>query len=408
MKIFWSWQSDNHQPSGRYFVREILTQLAKELNGEAEDAERPESEDEADDRVKVDYDTFGVGGSPPIAETILGKIREAAVFVADVTSVGKTAGGKQLPNPNVMIELGYAMKVLSYQRIVLVMNTGEGASLKHLPFDLRHWRAPATYSLRRDATDERKAEVMAELKDALRERIIPSLKVAADAQREDRRRTHRAPELAVVIGGDDKAPLRISQTVHSLGVKTLDEIRAQTPLLPLPPLKESQVTLRLAAVPDLSSTLAALGYVKPISQWSREEIEGYNARVQHYYHEYEQFLDIRTEYLRLVLRSFELKLLLVNAGTLPATGIDVDVKFPKGIVLYEDKKFASEPEVPEPPPFEPFKRGAVIVSDARSPFDLSFLNQHQPKSTWVYPDERRVHFSINELKHNHEAAIELV
>jgi hypothetical protein len=104
-----------------------------------------------------------------------------------------------------------------------------------LPFDLRHWRAPATYSLRRDATDERKAEVMAELKDALRERIIPSLKVAADAQREDRRRTYRAPELSVVIGGDDKAPLRISQTVHSLGVKTLDEIRAQTPLLPLPP-----------------------------------------------------------------------------------------------------------------------------------------------------------------------------
>jgi hypothetical protein len=128
MKIFWSWQSDNHQPSGRYFVRDILTQLAKELNGEAEDAERPESEEEADDRAKVDYDTFGVGGSPPIAETILGKIREAAVFVADVTSVGKTAGGKQLPNPNVMIELGYAMKVLSHQRIVLVMNTGEGAT----------------------------------------------------------------------------------------------------------------------------------------------------------------------------------------------------------------------------------------------------------------------------------------
>jgi hypothetical protein len=159
-------------------------------------------------------------------------------------------------------------------------------------------------------------------------------------------------------------------------------------------------------VPDLSSTLAALGYVKPSSEWSREEIEGYNARVQHYYHEYEQFLDLRTEYLQLVLRSFELKLLLVNAGTLPATGIDVDVRFPKGIVLYEDKKFASEPEVPEPPPFEPFKRDAVIVSDARSPFDLSFLNQHQPRPTWVYPDERRVHFSINELKHNHEAAID--
>jgi hypothetical protein len=125
MRIFWSWQSDNHQPSGRYFVRDVLGELVDELNGvDAEDAERPDSdeEDELDESLfRVDHDTLDVAGSPPIAETILRKIREAGVFVADVTPIGKSVAGKLLPNPNVMIELGYAMRVLGHERIVLVM-----------------------------------------------------------------------------------------------------------------------------------------------------------------------------------------------------------------------------------------------------------------------------------------------
>ncbi len=78
MRIFWSWQSDNHQSSGRYFVRDVLTGLVAELNGvdATEDAERPDTDevDESDEnRVRVDHDTLDVAGSPPIAETILSK-----------------------------------------------------------------------------------------------------------------------------------------------------------------------------------------------------------------------------------------------------------------------------------------------------------------------------------------------
>ena len=123
MKIFWSWQSDTHQPSGRHFVRGVLADLAHDLNDvdETEDAERPEGDADEEDkdgdllahdgRIEVDQDTHGVDRSPPIAETILRKIREAAVFVADVTPTCTTSKGKRVPNPNVMIELGYAMKV---------------------------------------------------------------------------------------------------------------------------------------------------------------------------------------------------------------------------------------------------------------------------------------------------------
>lgn len=177
---------DTHQSSGRHFVRDVLTNLAKDLNGvdKAEEAERPDLDEEDggpdEDRVDIDHDTLGVGGSPRIADTILRKIEQAAVFVADVTPVGKTPGGKHLPNPNVMIELGYALRVMELERIVPVMNCAEGAALKNLPFDLRHWRAPVNYSLSRDAGDDR-VEVANQLKDDLRRVIQQGLWAAAKA-----------------------------------------------------------------------------------------------------------------------------------------------------------------------------------------------------------------------------------
>ena len=174
MKVFWSWQSDTHQASGRHFVRAALEAAVERLvdHPGLEDAERP----------RVDSDTSNVPGSPPIAETILRKIRECAVFVADVTPIETTVGGKKLPNPNVMLELGYALANLGLERIILVMNQAEGASLRALPFDLRHWRAPLTYALRRDAPDDQKQEVLATLVDDLVASVGPCLAFVAANQ----------------------------------------------------------------------------------------------------------------------------------------------------------------------------------------------------------------------------------
>ena len=174
MKVFWSWQSDTPQASGRHFVRAALDMAVEELAGhpDLEDAERPE----------VDSDTSDVPGSPPIAETILRKIRECAVFVADVTPVATTPGGKKVVNPNVMIELGYALAQVGSERVVLVMNQAEGASLRALPFDLRHWRGPLTYSLHREADEARREEVRQGLVEDLVQRLAPSLAFAARNQ----------------------------------------------------------------------------------------------------------------------------------------------------------------------------------------------------------------------------------
>lgn len=100
-----------------------------------------------DATVELDKDTKGVAGSPPIAQTILKKIEECAIFVADLTFVGESL--KQLndpsdksrlfPNPNVLIEHGFALKCHGHGALVGIMNTAFGKpDAESLPFDLRH------------------------------------------------------------------------------------------------------------------------------------------------------------------------------------------------------------------------------------------------------------------------------
>jgi hypothetical protein len=45
------------------------------------------------------------------------------VFVADVTPINAGSDHRLCPNPNVLIELGYAVKALGWSRIVMVLNT---------------------------------------------------------------------------------------------------------------------------------------------------------------------------------------------------------------------------------------------------------------------------------------------
>ena len=98
-------------------------------------------------------------GQPPIVETVLKKIDAARVFVADMTFVAKRPGGGASPNPNVLIEYGWALKSLTYERVIRVMNTAYGEpSAKSLPFDLRHARWPFCYELHETAAAKSRTE----------------------------------------------------------------------------------------------------------------------------------------------------------------------------------------------------------------------------------------------------------
>ena len=150
-KIFYSWQSDLPNATNRGFIEKALENAAKSIRN--------------DDSIKVepviDRDTKDVPGSPDIAHTIFDKIEQTQVFICDVSIINQNAPSRPTPNPNVLIELGYAIKALGWQKIILVMNTAFGKP-EELPFDLRMRRALAYYmpqEIEERATERKKLEV---------------------------------------------------------------------------------------------------------------------------------------------------------------------------------------------------------------------------------------------------------
>lgn len=157
LHIFFSWQSDTPNGVGRSLIEDCLEKAIAELKADAD-------VNLADRDVSVDRDTLNVPGSPPIMETIFGKIDDAAVFLSDLTYVAERVGGGRTPNPNVCIEHGWALKALSWRKVIAVMNTAMGHPDDHvLPFDVRHTRRPILFSCPEDADPAARREAKAGL-----------------------------------------------------------------------------------------------------------------------------------------------------------------------------------------------------------------------------------------------------
>ena len=105
------------------------------------------------------------------------------MFLADVSIFARTQPVdtnntvKSLPNPNVLVELGYAAARLGLDRLVLVMNTAFG-SPEELPFDLKNRRFPLTFKLSPDSrkdSEKVQAELSQNIEFALRSAIRTTL-----------------------------------------------------------------------------------------------------------------------------------------------------------------------------------------------------------------------------------------
>jgi hypothetical protein len=152
-RIFYSWQSDTPNNMGRSLIQNGLEGALKRIG----------NDQSAEVQPVLDRDTSGTSGSPDITDTILAKIALSDVFVADVTIVNRCKGRSFLgipiedrsgstrptPNPNVLLELGYAITHLGWNRIILVQNLAFG-SPEELPFDLRGRRV-LTFNARKEA-----------------------------------------------------------------------------------------------------------------------------------------------------------------------------------------------------------------------------------------------------------------
>lgn len=171
--IFYSWQSDIRAAANRSLIQGAIEKAVEGIRGPA---------GETIINPVIDRDTAGVPGSPDISSTILEKIDSSSVLVADVSLVDQGGtGNRRFPNPNVLIEVGYAIKSLGFSRILLVQNVFNG-SIENLPFDLRGKRV-MTYSS--DPSDNSRAEQRDILARQLKNGLMAILPILEDVSTED-------------------------------------------------------------------------------------------------------------------------------------------------------------------------------------------------------------------------------
>ncbi len=182
-------------------MRDALDTAIQRLSVEMTESERPD----------IDHDTKGVPGSPEIAATILKKIENASVFVADITPIAVSKSGKHIPNPNVLIELGFAKMAVGTENIILVWNTAiTGCSVEDLPFDLRHRRGPLSIDLPYDAPTAELRSTRASLTDQFEGALRACLnETTAKTGAEPKWRRTKSNDPSIWEGGDK--PLNVNR-----------------------------------------------------------------------------------------------------------------------------------------------------------------------------------------------------
>ena len=141
--VFYSWQSDLPNKDNRSFIENCVKKAIKKNTLIS------------DMKLFGDYerDTRGLAGSPNIVEAIFDKINKSDVFICDISIINYDYNGRKTPNPNVLTELGYAAKVLGWERIICVFNFKYG-SFEDIPFDIRQRRIIGYDSIEKDAKEK--------------------------------------------------------------------------------------------------------------------------------------------------------------------------------------------------------------------------------------------------------------
>lgn len=127
--IFYSWQSDDSK--ARHLIDKALEDAVQRIKQENHIV------------IEIDKSTLNVPGMPEIIQTIKKKIDKCDIFLCDLTPIAKCKNEKDIikniPNANVLVELGYAMSALGGSYIIPLCHQGE-FNVGNLPFDINHYK----------------------------------------------------------------------------------------------------------------------------------------------------------------------------------------------------------------------------------------------------------------------------
>lgn len=152
MTIFFSWQSDLETKKNKNFIEDCIKKAISEFNKENHHLTD----------FSIDKDTSGEPGNPEIIRTILNKIDNSQMFICDLSIINSTCECRKTPNPNVIFELGYAIKSLGWEKIICIFNQEFGVP-EDFPFDIKHRRLLG-YNLSTKDKQGEKGKIVAAIK----------------------------------------------------------------------------------------------------------------------------------------------------------------------------------------------------------------------------------------------------
>lgn len=156
LTVFYSWQSDLPKETNQKAIGSCIKTTFISI-------------EENNNLIHLIFDeaTRDEAGSPDIPSTIFNKISASDIFICDVTTINNSDTTKRkTPNPNVLIELGYAISTLGWERIIMVFNKNFGVFPSDLPFDLDK-RKITSYTMTSKADKNGKSDLTIKLNTAI-------------------------------------------------------------------------------------------------------------------------------------------------------------------------------------------------------------------------------------------------
>jgi len=154
INIFYSWQSDLPNIKNRSLIENGIKKATQLLLSDCPKVTE----------FKIESDSRNELGTPDLAITIFNKIDLCDIFIADISIINQESSKRLVPNPNVLLELGYAAKTIGWSNIICLYNR-EFANVEALPFDIRS-RKPIVYDTSEDV-EQSKQKLVALLKSSI-------------------------------------------------------------------------------------------------------------------------------------------------------------------------------------------------------------------------------------------------
>ncbi|MBU7005206.1 hypothetical protein [Phosphitispora fastidiosa] len=144
LNIFYSWESDLPNNKNRGLIGDCIDKAMLNIY----------SRYKTISEYIIETDSRNELGTPDLAQTIFSKIDICDIFIADISIINARGDSRLTPNPNVLLELGFASKSIGWSNIVCIYNL-EYAEVEKLPFDIRY-RKPICYNTAADIASAKK------------------------------------------------------------------------------------------------------------------------------------------------------------------------------------------------------------------------------------------------------------